>query len=112
MTTPNNPYLPARYTIGDDVSSYGVARRATRQVDVIRARGHVALSRIETATEEAAAVVQARNALGAAAAQADMMLSGILAALPINDPSDADFRAQLKHSVRANVIADIYRFQP
>jgi hypothetical protein len=89
-----------------------LARRTARQLDAITARSLTKQAQIEVAADETAAVVQARNAVAAVAAQADAMLSGMLAALPITDATDADFRAQLKQVTRANVAADLYRFQP
>lgn len=101
-----------RRDVNMDIVSYSVVRRTHRQLDRIRARAYVAQADITAAAEEAAAVVQARNAVAAAAAQADATLSAVLSALPISDASDADFRAQLKQATRASVIADTYRFQP
>ncbi|MGB9050564.1 MAG: hypothetical protein WCC47_24910 [Pseudonocardiaceae bacterium] len=83
-----------------------------RDLAVIARRSEIALTRIETEAEEAMAVAQARNAVSAAAAQADAVLSGILNALPIYDATDADFRVQLKQATRASIITDILSFDP
>jgi hypothetical protein len=102
--------LPARLSAGSDIANYGVARRTNRQLDHVHGRSNVTLARIEAATEEAAALVQARDALGAAAAQADAMLSHILYSLPVMDESDVAFRRGVQQATRAMVIGDIYRF--
>jgi hypothetical protein len=93
-----------------NIASPTLIRRTHRQLDQAHAHGIVQQAHIQVAAETAAAVVQARNAVAAAAAQADAQLSGLLAALPIQDAQDADFRQTLKAATRANVIADIYRF--
>lgn len=92
-----------------NIASPTLIRRTHRQLDQAQAQGIVQQAYIQVAAETAAAVVQARNAVAAAAAQADAQLSGLLAALPIRDESDADFQRQLQQATRANVIADIYR---
>lgn len=89
-----------------------LARDTERALDVIQAQSEVSLGRIQAATEEAAAVVHARNTLAAAAAQDDAVLSGFLNALPIYGPTDADFRSQLQHCTRAGVIGDVLSFRP
>jgi hypothetical protein len=92
--------------------AFSLARRTARHLDTFSARSLLRQAQIEAEAEETAAVVQARNAVASMAAQADAMLSGLLAALPVSDATDADFRAQLKQVTRANVVADLYRFQP
>lgn len=106
---PNNlPTLTGTDSHG--IRNYGVARQTNRQLDRLQSRAVVQQAQVEAAAEQAAHVVQARNAVAAAAAEADMRLSGLLAALPIHDETDADFRRQLQLATRANVIADLYGF--
>jgi len=99
--------LPVRAYARTDVSR---SRRAQRALSIIDDRAEVALAEVQAATEEAAAIIQARDALAAVAAQADATLSGLLAALPISDATDADFRSQLLKAARAGAVADIWRF--
>jgi hypothetical protein len=106
------PNYPARRTYSQDLVPGSPGRHVQRSLNAITARSEVALARIEAGAEEAMAVTQARNALSAAAAQADAVLSSILSALPMYDVSDAEFRLQLKQATRASVIADTLRFDP
>lgn len=87
-------------------------RQLRQSLSAIAGHNEVAHARIQAQADEAAAVAQARNAVSAAAAQADAALCGILNALPIYDATDADFRSQLKQATRAGVIADLFRFNP
>jgi hypothetical protein len=95
-----------------DILSRPLVRQTNRTLDQIEARSIVRQALVEAEAEHAAHVIKARNAVAAAAAQADAQLSGLLAALPIQDESDADFKRQLQQATRANVIADLYRFRP
>lgn len=95
-----------------DILSSNLVRRTNRQLDQVQACTEVTRARVQAAAEKAAAVVRARNAVAAAAAQADAQLAGLLAALPIQDETDADFKRQIQTATRANVIADLYGFQP
>jgi len=105
------PRAVGRATVGESQLSWRVARSTQRALDVVQGRSEVALARIQTAADEAADMVHARNGLAVIAAQDDCVMSGIINALPVYDVSDADFRAQLKHATRAGVIGDILRFQ-
>lgn len=106
------PNYPARRTTEYGTLEVSRSRPLQRALGTVAGRTDLRLADIGSDTEEAVAVVQARNALAAAAAQADATLSGILNALPISDPMDADFRQQLKQTTRARVIADIWSFEP
>jgi hypothetical protein len=106
------PRATGRASVSNAVVGWRMARETQRALDVVQARGEVTVARVQTAAEEAAAVVHARNAVAAAAAQDDTVLGGILNALPIYDVTDADFRSQLRQATRAGVIADVLRFQP
>ncbi len=101
-----------RRTYGRDAVGISRTRQLQRALDTVAGQTDLTMARVEAATEQAAAVVQARNALAAAAAQADATLSGLLAALPITDNMDADFRQQLKQATRARVIAEVWQFEP
>jgi hypothetical protein len=104
------PYGSSRASVGDSLVSWSVARRTQRALDAVEGHHQITLSQIRSAAEEATAVVHARNAVAAAAAQDDAVLSGILNALPIYDAQDADFRAQLKQATRSGVIGDVLGF--
>jgi hypothetical protein len=103
---------PDPFSASQDILSPFLVRRVNRDLDRVHARSIVTQARTQAKAEEAAAVVRARNAVAAAAAEADARLSGLLSALPISDESDPDFRDQVKKATRANVIADLYGFQP
>jgi hypothetical protein len=99
--------LPSRAYARREV---GRSWRTQRTLHAIDDRTEIILAEVQAAADEAAAVIQARNALAAVAAQADTTLSGLLAALPISDATDADFRSQLLKAARAGAVADIWRF--
>jgi hypothetical protein len=106
------PRATGRASVGNAVVSWRMARETQRALDVVQARNEVAVARAQAAAEEAAAVVHARNALGAEAGVADAKLGAFLKGLPLYDATDTDFRAQLQHATRAGVIADVLGFRP
>jgi hypothetical protein len=91
--------------------SFGIGRRANQRIARIEAGTEIAIARVDQVAQTTVAGIQARNVVAATAAQADAILSGLLNALPLTDVTDVDFRAQLKQVTRAQVIADLYRFQ-
>ncbi|MCG8914909.1 hypothetical protein L6E12_03780 [Actinokineospora sp. PR83] len=75
-------------------------------------RQEIELAHVRNEAELAASVIEARNALGAAAALADAKLSMAMRAVPANDTSDIQFRMAIQEAVRTGVIADLLNFNP
>jgi alkanesulfonate monooxygenase SsuD/methylene tetrahydromethanopterin reductase-like flavin-dependent oxidoreductase (luciferase family) len=75
-------------------------------------RTELTIAYVQHKAEEQSAVIEARDAVAAAAGRADALLSGMLSALPIYDATDADFRAQLKQAARMGAINDVLGFRP
>ena len=105
--TPRDAYDPQ-----PELISGSLRRQTHRQLDYLHAQSTVQQAAISARAKHAAHVIQARNAIAAAAAKADAQLANILAALPVHDELDADFKRQLQAVTRANVVADLYGFEP